>query len=326
MRKFKSLSVLILIMSFVLLASSFSTALAEDQYPNKRVEVIVPWSAGGSTDVMVRMLNRHLEDELGVEFLTINRSGAGGEIGWTELSMADPDGYTMGAINIPNFTAKYIEKESTKFDLSTIEPIANIVTDPGVLVVSADSEIKTLEDFKEYAQENNGNVTISHEGVGGDDYIATRKIEREMNIELNRIQYDGNAPARAALLGGHVDVNAINASEAIPYQKSGDLRILAIMADERLSSIPDVSTFEEKGYDIINNSSRGIIAPAGTPQEKIKIITEALRKVVQKEEFLEKAKEANFNIDFIASKEYNQFLNRTEKEMQELWDEDPWTE
>lgn len=311
----KKLKTFLLVILVILITCSLYFNIYASNYPEKNVEITVTFSAGGSTDTMMRVIAVELEKRLGKRFLIVNKPGAGGEIGWTAVYAAKADGYTISNMNTPSILTKYITRPTCKFVLEDFTPIANIVTDPGVLTVSSNSPFKTLEEYINYAKENPGALTISHEGIWGDDYIALKAIEREAGVKLTEVQFDGDAPARVALLGGHIASRCGNASEAAPMVEAGKVRVLAIMSEERLPSMPDVPTFIEEGYNIVSSSSRGIGAPKGIPEEARNVLIDTLREIVNDPEFIQKMEELKMNLNFIAGEEYYKFLKSMEKDI-----------
>jgi len=309
----KKLKTFLLVILVILITCSVYFNIHASNYPEKNVEITVTFSAGGSTDTMMRVIAVELEKRLDKRFLIVNKPGAGGEIGWTTIYAAKADGYTICNMNTPSILTKYITRPTCKFVLEDFTPIANIVTDPGVLTVSINSPFKTLEEYINYAKENPGALTCSHEGIWGDDHIALKAIEREAGVKLTEVQFDGDAPARVALLGGHIASRCGNASEAAPMVEAGKVRVLAVMSEERLPSMPDVPTFIEEGYNIVSSSSRGIGAPKGIPEEARNILIDTLREIVNDPEFLQKMKELKMNLNFIAGEEYYKFLKSMEE-------------
>jgi len=309
----KKLKTFLLVTLVILITCSVYFNIYASTYPEKNVEIIVTFSAGGSTDTMMRVIAVELEKRLGKRFIIVNKPGAGGEIGWTAVYTAKADGYTICNMNTPSILTKYITRPTCKFVLEDFTPIANIVTDPGVLTVSSNSSFKTLEEYISYAKENPGALTCSHEGIWGDDYIALKAIEREADVKLTEVQFDGDAPARVALLGGHIASRCGNASEAAPMVEAGKVRVLAVMSEERLPSIPDVPTFKEEGYNIVSSSSRGIGAPKGISEEARNVLIDTLGEIVNDPEFIQKMKELKMNLNFITGEDYYKFLKSMEK-------------
>jgi len=309
---------------FLCLALLLPLSGIASSYPEKPVTIIIGYSAGGSTDVMARIVASEIENILGQKFLVINKPGAGSEIGYTFTAQTKPDGYTIGNCNIPGFVTTYIQRPECKFRLKDFSPIANIITDPGILVVRSDSEFKTFEDYVNYAKENPGIVTASFEGLGTDGFIALRETEIKAGIELNSVQFAGDAPARAALLGGHISSCFLNVSEAYPMIKAGTARALAVMTEKRITALPDVPTYKELGYDIVGGSSRGFVGPKGFPEEYRTILIDALKEIVEKPEFINRMDELKMPINFVSGDEYYKLIKDTEEAIRNLWETEPW--
>ena len=286
--------------------------------------MIVTWSAGGSTDVMARVIAEELQEVLGVKFLVENREGAGGEIGWVHLANTKPDGYTIGNMNMPYFVTKYIQREECQFRLDDFTSIANIVRDPGALAVRADSDFKNLEEFMNYAKENPYVLTVTYEGVGSSDWMVMKSLEGDAGISLTLVNFEGDAPARAALLGGHVTACSGNISEFYPFIEAGKMRVLGIMSKERLPAFPDIPTFRENGFDILSSTSRGFIAPKGFPEEYRKVLIEALEEIMKKPEFIKKMDDIKMALDFVSGDEYGEDMKRTEDFIKKVWEKNPW--
>lgn len=284
-------------------------------YPEKNVEVIVGFDAGGSTDIMMRMICSGLEQKLGKRFLVVNIPGAGGEIGWTTLFSAKADGYTLSNVNLPGFLTTYSTNPDCKYVLEDFTLLASFVTDPGVLAVSSNSPFKTLEEYIDYAKENPSILTCSRESTWGNTHIALNTIEREAGIKLTGVQFDGNAGSRAALLGGHISSLVGKVSEVYSLVEAGKMRCLAIMSEKRSADMPDVPTFQEKGYNVINNSSRGIMAPKGIPEEVRNILINTLTEIVNDPDFIQKMEQQKLYIDFISGEEYYKSAKAMEKDI-----------
>ena len=309
LKKFKTLLLVILV---ILVTCSVSFNIYASNYPEKNVEIIVVFSAGGGTDVMVRLIASELEERLGGRFLVINKPGAGGEIGWTAASLAKADGYTLCALNSPNLPLTYILRpDSTKYRLEDFTLLVNMVTDPGVLVVSSDSPFKTLKEYINYAKENPGAITCSR-GSWGDDYLCFLATEKEADIKLTGVQFENAGIIRAAILGGHISSACLNASEVSSYVENGTMRVLAVASDERSPGLPDVPTFKEEGYNVISGSARGIAAPKGIPEEVRNILIDTLTEIANSPKFIQKMKNFNLYIDLVTGEEYYKYLKTLE--------------
>ncbi|MBW6493918.1 MAG: tripartite tricarboxylate transporter substrate binding protein [Burkholderiaceae bacterium] len=287
--------------------------------------MIVAFGAGGSTDTMARIFANYIGEELGQRFVVENREGAGGEIGWIALANAAPDGYTIGLVNSPAIEVYPITRPDTiGYSLDQFRPLLNVVTDPGVLAVAADSPYQTLEDFVAAARANPGTITVSHEGIGGDDHLAALRLADRAGIELNFVSFNGNAEATAALLGGHIDAFEGNMSEAAAQIGEGSVRALAVWSSDRMAQIPDVSTGTEQGYDIISAASRGIAVPVGVSDEVYQTLLKASARVVADPEFLADLGNLNMPVVPIMGDDFAAFLMGSYESLNAIWAQDPW--
>lgn len=299
----------------------FSTA-AFAQYPEKDITVIVPYGAGGGSDIMVRTVAPYIEKYLDGDASVIveNRTGASGIVGWQALHDAKPDGYTIGIITTPSIVTKPIEGKAD-FTWQDFTLIANMVTDPAALNVKKGSDFKNVAELVEYAKENPRVVTMATGNFGGDDHLAGLQLETLTGAEFTFVPFPG-AAARNATMGGHVAVGSFNLGEAVNYQESID--ILGIMAEKRSDLAPDVPTLKEQGFDIIASSQRGFAGPKGMPEETVKALSDALKKALDDPDFQQDAKEQGVVLDFADQKAFTEGLAAFDKNMHAIWDKTPW--
>lgn len=307
------------------LALAAAPGLAAD-YPEKSVDVIVAFAPGGGTDVAARSIQPFIEKYLGQTLVILNHPGAGGEVGFSLLAAAEPDGYTMGFINLPAMFA-YSYTRETAYSPESFAPIANLVYDPGVLAVLETSDIKSLGDLIAYGKDNPGALPIGTSGsVGSSEHLAILQMQSETGAKFNHVPFGGTAQLRTALLGGHIPVGAMNLSEAVDYQEEGTIRILGVMAKERSPTMPDVPTFKEQGVNIVSGSSRGLAFPAGTPDEIVARMSEAVRAAMEDPEYIEKAEQAGVPLDYLGPKDYAAFLKETSESLTKAWENEPWVQ
>ena len=313
-----------LIFITIVICFIFSTISFAADYPNKPVTIVNPWSPGGGSGVMARIISVYLEKYLGTPIVVINKEGAGGEVGFTYIYNSKPDGYTIGLTNLPNFISFTLMRE-TKYKWEEFKPLINVVTDPGVITINAgDKRFTNLEEFLAYAKEHPNQITISNSGTGGDDYVATIALEAKAGVEFIKVPFGGGGPARTALLGGHVDACALNASEITSFVEAGQLIVLGVMSEERYVDLPKSPTFKELGYEIYSGSSRGMSAPPNTPDEIVNIIGEAFRKAANDPEFLKQAEEAKMPLDIKILDEYTALRARYNNTISELYEIYHW--
>ncbi len=316
----KKLSIALVVISiFVLIPAAVWAA-----YPEKPVEVIVAMQPGGGTDTAARTLFKFAEKYFGQSFAIINKPGASGEIGWTAISQAKPDGYTIGFINPPAFLMIPIQRKGAKYKLENFDLVANIVMDPGVIGVRPDSEFKTLNDLMAAAKKAPKSISISYTGPGTSEALLISRLEQQEGTELNKVPFDGSAPGMVALMGKHVDAVAMNVSESHTYMQDGNLRLLGVGSPERDPAVPEIPTFKEQGYDYLQLSLRGVAAPKGIPAEALKALEEAIRKAIEDPEFQQKAKELQMPLRYMGSEEYSKFLQDIDKDLRNQWENNPW--
>lgn len=301
-----------------------TAGLAQDAYPTGSIDVIVAFNPGGGTDVAARTIEPFIEKYLGTDLVIVNKPGAGGEVGFSMLAEADTDGYTMGFINLPAMFAYSYERD-TAYSPDSFAAVANLVYDPGIIAVRADSDIKTLGDLVAFGKENPGALPIGTSGsVGSSEHIAILQIQLATGAEFNHVPFGSTAPLRTALLGGHIPAAAFNLSEAVDYAEEGDIRILGVMSEKRSDMSPDVPTFKEQGVDVTSGSSRGLAVPSGTPEEIVAKLSEAVAKAMNDPEYVAKAKAAGVPLDYLGAADYDAFLKQTSKSLDAAWEAHPW--
>ncbi|SEG75178.1 Bug family tripartite tricarboxylate transporter substrate binding protein [Marinobacterium lutimaris] len=300
------------------------SAMAAD-FPSKPIKMVVAFGAGGSTDTMARIFAKYAEKHLGERVIVVNKPGAGGELGWTFLANSKADGYTIGLINSPVVEVyPFTRAETVGYSMDDIRPLVNVVTDPGVLAVKADGPFQTLTDFIEFVQSHPNEVTVSHEGIGGDDHLAMMSFANKTNTEMNMVSFSSNAEATAALLGGHIDAFEGNMSEVSAQINSGTIKALAVWSPERLDAIADVPTGAEQNVDLIAAASRGLAVPAGVPDDVYQKLVDASEAVINDEEFKQELVKLNMPLNPIYGSEYVDFLQDSHDSLKAIWDVNPW--
>lgn len=309
--------ILILILAFSLVGCGKEEEANSSNFPNKPLEVIVAYKAGGGTDVGARILASEAENKLGQSLVILNKPGSDGELGYTELAKAKPDGYTIGFINLPTFVSLTLERD-TKYEIGDVVPILNHVYDSGVLVVQDSSKWKALEDFVKDAKGNPGKLTISNNGTGASNHIGAAHFAHEADIDITHVPFGGSTDMIAALRGGHVDATVAKISEVASLVNSGDVRILASFTEERLENFPDIPTMKEHDYDILFGSARALVAPKDTPQEIVDTLHDAFKEALESEEHLEKAKNADLPIEYMNQEELKKYIEDEENYLKEI--------
>ncbi|WP_010142376.1 Bug family tripartite tricarboxylate transporter substrate binding protein [Oceanicola sp. S124] len=300
---------------------SAGAALAE--YPEKPIEVIVGYSAGGGTDVMARTAAPFIEKYLGdgASIVVKNMPGASGQIGVTEAANADPDGYTLGTFNLPGMMARTIDREAD-YDRDSFSYLANVVNDPNVIVTSKSSGLDTLDALLAEAKANPGAITVGMSSLGGDDHFALIKLQNATETEFTIVPFKGSAPARTALLGGHVAMGILNISEVAEFQDQ--LNVLGVATNERSQFAPELPTFKEQGLELVNGSMRGFIAPAGLPEDVQAKLIDAFTQMASDQEFLDAMAATANPVEVVAGEEFRQLTSDLYDLAKGVWDTTPW--
>ncbi len=274
------------------LALPLAGAGIADDYPDKDITHIMPWSAGGGTDTVMRTFMNFAEEQLGVGINTQNVTGAQSGIGTLRLMKARPDGYTIGSLTWDSVITVPYYGLVPGYDTEELAYLASVTVHPTVLAVAADAPYETLADFVAAAEAAPGELSISNVGTGGVWHLPALDFAASAGIEVNHVPYpDGSGPQREALLSGETDAASVNMAAVFPAVQSGQARVLGVMASERSDFLPDVPTFTEQGFDVVWGSFRLIAAPAGIGDAERQRLEEAFAAVFEMEAFQQRAEE-----------------------------------
>ncbi len=254
---------------------------ATTDFPNKALELIVPYSAGGGTDTVARSFADLAKNDLGQSFGVVNREGGGGAVGMQNGASAKPDGYSVTMVTVELLTLPHTGL--AQFTYEDFKPVALLNEDPAAITVRADAPWNTVEEFIEAAKAKN--LKVGNSGTGAIWHLAAAAFEKETGVTLNHIPFEGAAPAVTALLGGHIDAVTVSPGEVISQVEAGELKVLAVMADERVDKLPDVPTLKESGVDLSIGTWRGLAVPKDTPDDIVKVLEDSFGKTAQSEEF-----------------------------------------
>ena len=245
-------------------------------YPNKPISLVVPFVAGGSTDVTARAIGQKLSTALGKQVVVENKPGGGSTIGVAYVAKAPPDGYTLLFTTISLAINAGLRPKLSYDTIKDLQPIIQISSLPLVLVINPNLPPKTLPEFIAYAKANSGKINYASSGSGTSPHLAGEMFKTMTGVSMMHIPYKGNAPVLNDLLAGQVDAHFGLVPGMLPYIKSGKLRALAVTTKTRVASLPDVPTIMELGYPNYEiNSWQGLFAPANTPPEIIAKLHEA---------------------------------------------------
>ncbi len=281
-------------------------------YPSRPITLYVGFSAGGSSDLLCRILSSKMESYIGQPVTVVNKTGGGGWVAWSEMiKSVEPDGYTFALINTPNYTlGKYDKTNPREYTYDAMDVLANHVTDYNVIAVRKDDDrFDDFESFVEYAKENEIIVGSSATGIMSDDGTIVERINKEFDTKITIVQTGGAKDNETLLLNKSADIFVANVSDVLTGKENGDFNVLVVFAPERVSLMDDVPTVRELGFgDIYGNSSRGYAVPKGVNSEIKAILMDALDKTINDPEVISKLDEMGAQTEYIAGEEYAKFL------------------
>lgn len=251
-------------------------AAQAQSFPSRPVELVVPFAAGGGTDALARAMSDASRKHFPQPIVILNKPGAAGGIGLTEVARSAPDGYKLALVTADMVIIPHLGLTKTTYESFT--PIIQLNADPSAITVAADSPYNTIEEFLEAARAKPETMQLGNAGVGSIWHLAAAALEDKTGVKFNHIPFTGGNPAVLALLGGHIDAVAVSPAEVIQYVKAGKLKTLAVMADQRVKGFENVPTLKERKIDLSIGTWRGIAAPKGTPQSVLDTLGEAFRK------------------------------------------------
>ncbi len=262
-----------------LLAATLCGFANAQDYPTKPVRVIVPFAAGGSADILARMIAQGMTDKFGQPFVVENRAGAAGNLGTDAVAKAAPDGYTLGQSSSgPLANNKFLYKSMPYDPEKAFAPIILLGEIPLVIASNPGVPAKTLKEFVELARANPGKNSVGHPGNGTIGHLALELMKSITRTDLLAVPYKGDAPAMVDLLGGNIQAIAAPVSAFIPNIQAGKLNALAVTSKVRFQGLPNVQTAVEQGFDLEASVWYAMVAPLGTPRAIVdKINAEANR-------------------------------------------------
>jgi tripartite-type tricarboxylate transporter receptor subunit TctC len=273
----------------------FSPAKAD--YPERPITLIVPFAPGGPTDIIARILSTFMPQTLGQSLVVENRGGAAGNIGMGQAARAKPDGYTLLLASTAISVNPALFHNLPYDPIKDFAPISELVNAPNVVVVRADSGIKTIADLVARVKGSPGTFSYGSPGAGTKSHLTGEQLKLRAGIDMVHVPFRGAGPAAQAVLAGQIQVASVALAAAEPLVKSRDLRALAVTGAQRWFSLPDVPTMIESGYPgFISDTFNALLAPAGTPPQIIDRLVTASRNAMQRPEAQQAAHKAGFQI------------------------------
>jgi tripartite-type tricarboxylate transporter receptor subunit TctC len=300
-------------------ALPFTTA-AQAQYPDRPITIVVPWGAGGGTDATARIIASVLEGELGQPVNVVNRTGGSGVVGHSAIAEADPDGYTLGLATVEIGMMHW--QGLTDLTWESYTPIALVNEDPAGVQVAADAPYETLDDLLEDIRARPGQLLASGTGQGGIWHLAIAGMLSDLGIDAASVPWvpsEGAAPGLQDLVAGGVHIVPCSMPEARALIAAGRVKSLAIMADTRADLFPDVPTLKEAvGSDWTIGAWRGIVGPAGLPDDVVQRLTAALESVYNSDQYREFMAAQGYGTRWASGQEFADFMDQSNQNLGEV--------
>ena len=312
MRKIPAFLVILVLLAFVVggcggQAKPEAPKAEAPKYPTKSVEIIIPWGAGGATDVLFRALGAVYPKYTNNQQLVVkNVPGGGAAIGYTEAAKAKPDGYTIVATATPMITK--IHMDNVAFATNSFAPVIMIADNACMIMVPADSPYKNLKDLVEDAKKRPEAITVGNGGAGGGTHLATLAFQNFAGVKFKHVPFEGGGPSITAALGKHENAIMVSAPQGVPQAQAGQLRVLGILGDSRLPKFPNVQTAKEQGMDFKVTMWRGVIVPKDTPAPMIAQIHDIFKKCMDDPDFKKKAEELSVELKYMNQADFGKFL------------------
>ncbi|MGD8647440.1 MAG: tripartite tricarboxylate transporter substrate binding protein [Desulfobacterales bacterium] len=283
------------------------------EFPEKPIEFIVPFGAGGNSDTTARICAQKAQEILGQPMVVLNKPGAGGALALSFVAKAKPDGYTIALSGTNLAMGKAVNPGVGYHPVDDFAAVSNLITQAVFLCVRSDSKIKTLAQYIEEAKKNPGQIAFGSSGVGGSTYFAGQYFKSVAGIDITNVPYKTGVMMN--LLGGHVDSVFSNTPDVLPHVKAGKIRALAITTLERFPELPDVPTVAESGFPGFQVVSwNGVTAPANTPPEVVSKLADYFKQVLQDPEVASKLSAGGAMPTQMGPEEFGQWIkNEYEK-------------
>lgn len=280
----------------------------ERRFPNRPIELIIPYAPGGGSGITGEVMKKIITDEkLSPQPVSLTyKPGASGQVGWTYLATRKGNAHTI-ATATQSFSYGFVQKQM-QVTPEDFTPIAMMLVDTQLMAASLQSGYKTMQDVINASKKTASSVKVGGTGSAGSDANLAAMIEAAAKIKLNYIPFKSGGEVNAAILGGHVDVALGNPNELAGYVEAGKLVPLAVFSDERIPALKNVPTMKEVGYNVISRSTRGVVAPAGISKSEEQALVEMMSKITQSKQWKEYADKNMMTVKFLGGADYAKYL------------------
>jgi tripartite-type tricarboxylate transporter receptor subunit TctC len=284
-------------------------------YPDKPVQYLIPFAAGGESDIAARLQQQAFAQKYKQEMVVVNRAGGGGALVWQQLNTLPGDGYTIAGINLPHIILQPLEG-TVSYKTDDMTPVHFFHYTPDAIVIADASPIKTFDDLVKAAKAKPGELTFAGSGTNSANHLAHEKFNRLFDVKTTYVPFKGTGDLISSVLGGHV--TAAMSYTTLAIQQKGKMRMLAVATEKRLPQFPDVPTFKELGVAWVDGAYRGIAVPKSTPEAVRKQVSDMMDALNRDPELRKKMIEGGFEVIDITYDKMPQFLKeRTAETLRE---------
>jgi tripartite-type tricarboxylate transporter receptor subunit TctC len=280
-------------------------------YPDKPVQYVIPFAAGGESDIAARLQAQAFQAKYKREMIVVNKPGAGGALAWSQMNSMPGDGHTIVGVNLPHIVLQPLEPD-TQFKTEDITPVYFFHYTPDAVIVAADSPYKTFADLVRAAREKPEVVTIAGSGTNSANHVAQVRFDRELGVKTTYVPFKGTGDMLASILGSHV--SAAMSYSTLAIQQKGKMRMLAVATEKRLPQFPDVPTFRELGLNWVDGAYRGIGVPKSTPPAVRKQVSDMMDAINKDPELRKRMFEGGFEVTDITLEMMPAFMKERTQE------------
>jgi tripartite-type tricarboxylate transporter receptor subunit TctC len=302
----------------VLFATMHAPAIAQEKFPSRPLEVIVPTPPGGGTDIAIRLLAELAEPALGQKIVIVNKTGGGGLIGMAQVVQAKPDGHTLGGLwNAPLTMTPHMQ--AAPYKPSDYVAISLADSAPTVFCVKKEFPANDGREFIEHLKKNPGKFTYGNDGVGGTIHLSAERIFTRLGVKTRPVPFGGAGETLKNYLGGHVDIYGGSITPILPYIKDGSNKCLMVTSSEKLVSMPQAASLSELGVPDAGTALwHGIVGPKGIPAERVAILEKAFREAARSDRFRQYMEPRGIKVEGSNSAEFRKLIDTEYAAMGEL--------
>ena len=288
----------------LVLSVCFTSTPVQAAYPEKPINMIIAFTAGGSSDVQARIMQKYWNKYSTQQWVFVYKPGAGGAIGFGEVAMARKDGYSIGGVNVPHIVLQPLMQQA-QFSVDSYEYICQVVNDPQTVAVRKDNKFSSVKEILDFATANPGKLKVGLVGPNSGHHLMFLDVQKKFGFPVTEVFYKGAADQNAALLGGEVDVILGNLNDVM--RSLDEMKVLGIAAESRNAFLPDVATLREEGIDVLSDIRRGYIAPKGISAEHLAYLRGTFQKIAEDPEYLADMKLAGQPTEYASGEDFEKF-------------------